>query len=91
MAGQSVSYCPVLVKAVHGDGERGGRKEAEKERNTSSDFSSRESCEADITVPISQIGNPSQRHEAACQVISNKKENLATSPVLPDLKAIASF
>lgn len=52
---------------------------------------SQESCEAGITVPTSQIGNPSQRHEATCQVISNKKENLATSPDLPDLKTIVFF
>lgn len=76
---------------MHGEGERGGRKEDEKGGNTSSDFSSQESCEADIIAPILQIGNPPQRHEATCQVISNKKENLATSPVLPDLKAIAFF
>lgn len=52
---------------------------------------SQESCEAGIIVPISQIGNASKRHEATCQVISNKKENLATNPELPDLKAIAFF
>lgn len=87
MAGQSVSDCTVLVKTMHGAGER----EEEERKTRREGVHHLISLVTNIVVPISQIGSPSQRHEATCQVISNKKENIATGPVLPDLKAIAFF